>query len=358
MADDAEPAAEENGKSRSVIRTVVRIIVLAIVIYLLWGIVTAIDWGQVADAIRNLTAADWARLIVLTFLYFSAEALVLMAALPGLKYRHGLIAFLAPSAAATIFPGPADLVARFAMYSGWGFSSHDTTASVMSSWVFSTFTKISLPIWGALALATVGRGNAELETIAIIAAAILVGAFVLLIVLMRSEQLARNLGYRVGELAERLAKPFRIETPDDLAGTLSEGVGRFRETVGVIIRQRWYFGFPAALVTQLLLFGILLTSMRGVGITSEQLHWAEIFAAFTLVQVITIIPIMPGGIGIAEAAYVTLLVGQSNRQLADTVTAGALVYRVFSWLLILPFGAIAWLLWKRTLDDEPAAAPD
>lgn len=357
MTDDPErPGKKEKEKPQSVLRTVIRIAVLVLVIYLLWGIFSAIDWAQVADAIANLSAANWVRLILLTLVYYAAEAFVLMAARPGLKFSHGLIAFLAPSAAATIIPGPSDLVARFAMYSGWGFSANDTTASVMTSWVFTTFTKIALPILGAIALATFGRGNADLETIAIIAAAVILGAFILLMLLLRSEQLARTLGYRAGELAQRLAKPFNIETPQDLAETLSEGIGVFRETVGALLRRRWYLGFPAALATQLVLFGLLLTSLRGVGITAEQLHWAEIFAAFTLVQVITIIPIMPGGIGIAEAAYVTILVGQSNRQLADTVVAGTLVYRIFSWLLILPFGGLAWLLWKRNLQDEEAAA--
>jgi uncharacterized protein (TIRG00374 family) len=209
-----------------------------------------------------------------------------------------------------------------------------------------------LPILGAIALATVGRGNADLETIAIVAAAVILGAFILVMLLLRSEQLAHTLGYRAGELAQRLARPFNIEAPQDLAETLSEGLGVFRDIVGALLRRRWYLGFPSSLATQLLLFGLLLTSLRGVGITAEQIHWAEIFAAFTLVQVITIIPIMPGGIGIAEAAYVTMLVGQSNRQLADTVVAGTLVYRIFSWLLIFPFGGLAWLLWKRTLPDE------
>lgn len=33
-------------------------------------------------------------------------------------------------------------------------------------------------------------------------------------------------------------------------------------------------------------------------------------------------------------------------------SASTLVYRIFSWLLVVPFGGLAWLLWKRTLPDE------
>jgi uncharacterized membrane protein YbhN (UPF0104 family) len=42
----------------------------------------------------------------------------------------------------------------------------------------------------------------------------------------------------------------------------------------------------------------------------------------------------------------------SDRALADTITAGTLVYRLFSWLLIVPFGGIAYLLWRRSLSAE------
>ena len=353
MAEPAVPAATEDEKPRSIVGTIIRVALVGLVLYLLWGIFAAIDWGNVVDAIAGLSAADWIRLILLTTAYFFAEALILMAALPGMRIGQGLMAFLIPSAAGTVVPGPTDIVTRFAMYSRWGFSVGDTTASVMTSFVYSNGTKIALPILGAIALATVGRGNADVENIAVLAAAILIGAFIVIALMLRSEQLARQIGYRAGGAAKRIAKPFKIEAPEDLAEQVADGFVELRNTVGALLQQRWYLGFGAALLAQLLLFGILLTSLRGVGITSEQMHWAEIFAAFTLVQVITIIPIMPGGLGIAEAAYVSLLVAGSDRALADTVTAGTLVYRLFSWLLIIPFGGIAYLLWRRTLPPEP-----
>ena len=357
MAETAEPTAAENEKPRSVVGIVIRVALVGLLIYLLWGIFGAIDWGNVVDAIAGLSGADWLRLILLTAAYFIAESLILMAALPGLRLRRGLMAFLIPSAAGTVVPGPTDIVTRFAMYSRWGYTLSDTTASVMTSFVYSNGTKIALPILGTIALATVGRDTADIENIAVLAAAVLIGAFIVIALMLRSEQLARRVGYRAGTAAKRLARPFHIEAPEDLAEQVSNGFVELRNTVGVLLQQRWYLGFGAALLAQLLLFGILLTSLRGVGITAEQLHWAEIFAAFTLVQVITIIPIMPGGLGIAEAAYVTLLVVGSDRALADSVTAGTLVYRLFSWLLIVPFGGIAYLLWRRTLPAEPHAEP-
>jgi uncharacterized protein (TIRG00374 family) len=353
----SEHSAPEREKPRSVLGTIIRVGLVALLIYLLWGIFGAIDWAQVVDAIAGLSAADWLRLVVLTAAYYVAESLILMAALPGMKLRHGLMAFLIPSAAGTVVPGPTDVVTRFAMYSQWGYSLSDTTASVMTSFVYANGTKIMLPVLGAVAVATYGGDTSEIENVAVLGAAVFIGAFIVIALVLRSERLAGRIGYRAGSSARRLAGPFNIDAPDDLAQQVARGFVDLRNTVGVLLQQRWYLGFSAALLAQMLLFGILLTSLRGVGITSEQLHWAEIFAAFTLVQVITIIPIMPGGLGIAEASYVSLLVVGSDRALVDTVTAGTLIYRLFSWLLIVPFGGIAFLLWRRSLPADDHVEP-
>jgi uncharacterized protein (TIRG00374 family) len=352
-----DPSIPESENPRSILGMIVRIGLVALLIYLLWGIFGAIDWALVVDSIAGLSAADWLRLMLLTAAYFVAESLILTAALPGMTLRRGLMAFLVPSAAGTVVPGPTDVVTRFAMYSQWGYSVSDTTASVMASFVYANGTKILLPVLGTIAVATFGGDTSEIESIAVLGAAVFVGAFIVIALVLRSERLARRIGYRAGSSARRLAGPFNIEAPDDLAQQVARGFVDLRSTVGVLLQQRWYLGFSAAFLAQMLLFGILLTSLRGVGISSEQLHWVEIFAAFTLVQVITIVPIMPGGLGIAEASYVSLLVVGSDRALVDTFTAGTLIYRLFSWLLIVPFGGIAFLLWRRSLPVEDLVEP-
>jgi len=163
MTETPSPQPPQNGKRRSVGGIVVRVALAGLLVYLLWGIISAIDWGNVVDAIAGLSAADWGRLLLLTGAYFVAEALILMAALPGMRIGHGLMAFLIPTMAGTVIPGPTDLVARFAMYSRWGFSVSDTTASVMTSWVYSHGAKIALPILGAIVLAP-DRSHARFQS--------------------------------------------------------------------------------------------------------------------------------------------------------------------------------------------------
>ncbi len=346
---------ERNRPDRTWLRTAVRAGLLAVFGYLLWGLVTAIDWRAVADGIAGLSAIAWVGLLVVSVLRIVAEAWLLRTVTPGLGLGHAVLAFLAPSAAASVIPGPADLVARFGMYSSWGFSAKDTTISVMASWVFTTGAKVALPLFGALGLATIGRADADVTTIATVAGAILIGGIIVLVVVLRSEQLARRVGERAGRLARQLARPFQITLAEDLADGLADRLAEFRETGGALIRQRWPAASVAALTAQFLQYGILLVSLRGVGIGPDQLHPVEVFAAFALVQLITAVPVTPGGVGIAEAAYVTLLVAESNRTLASAVTAGTLIYRVFSWIMIIPLGGLAWWWWKMTVRTEPAA---
>lgn len=49
----------------------------------------------------------------------------------------------------------------------------------------------------------------------------------------------------------------------------------------------------------------------------------------------------------AEAAYVGFLTAESSTDLADPAVAAAIIYRVFSWVIIIPLGAIGWLWWSH-----------
>jgi putative heme transporter len=71
----------------------------------------------------------------------------------------------------------------------------------------------------------------------------------------------------------------------------------------------------------------------------------SVFAAFALVQLLTSIPITPAGLGVAEAAYITLLTAASRATLTGQIAAAAIIYRILSWLIVIPIGALAWAWW-------------
>ena len=50
----------------------------------------------------------------------------------------------------------------------------------------------------------------------------------------------------------------------------------------------------------------------------------------------------------AEAAYVALLTAASSTDLAAEIAAAAIIYRLLTWVIIIPLGGIAWLWWARS----------
>ncbi len=358
MTEPTEPPVTEGRpRARDVAFRVAAIGVVAAVLWLLFT--RLVSWSDVTAALRQLTAGDWVLLVAVSGFRLAVEPLLLMAATPNLRWPRAVPGYLAPTAAAVVVPGPSDLVARYAMFRSWGYSGPQTSASVVLVLLYTTFAKVALPLLAAAVLLAYDSAVAQVGTVAMIAAGVLVSGVIMLALLLRSDATARRLGHAAGIAARRVASVFRVSSPDTLAADLSERAARFRDRTGDVVRARTHLAAGAAFAGQAALFGILLVSVRGVGIGPEQLDWLSIFAAFALVQLITTIPITPSGLGVAETAYVVLLSSEGSGDLAGPVAAAALIYRVFSWLVIVPLGAFAWSVWnwrRRTLPPAPNGA--
>lgn len=361
-ANDGKAPGPRRSKRRAVI---FRLLVLTVAGVVLWLVSRrVVDWGAVRDSLAGLSATDWLLLLGVATVRLAIEPLLLMAATPGLSWRRALPGFLAPAATASVIPGPTDLAARYAMFRSWGYSGAQTSASVMLVFLFTTFAKVALPAVAAVILLAVQRPRSQLMAIAAVGIGAILAVGTVIALLLRSEQTARRIGHAVGSAARRVARWFRISTPETLAADLADRAAHFRDRTGYVLRSRSHLAWLAAGAGQVALFAVLLTSVRVVGIGSDELDWVAIFAAFALVQLLTSVPITPSGLGVAEAAYVTLLAVGSTGGLVDEVTAAAIINRVFSWLIIIPLGGIAWLWWsRRTLigrqeDSDGATAPE
>ena len=118
------------------------------------------------------------------------------------------------------------------------------------------------------------------------------------------------------------------------------------------LQARWFPATATALAAQALFFITLVMSMRYVGVTSEQASLAVIFDAYAIGLLLSMIPIFPGGLGVVELAYVGIIVGgdaSTNEALANAVTAGAFVHRIFTWLLPILVGLIPLAAWRRQM---------
>ncbi len=338
-------ATQGGSRKRDILIQLGGLTVIGIVLWLLFT--RLVSWSEVVTAVRNLTVRDWAPLVLVAAVRLALEPLLLMAVTPRLRWPQGLPAFLAPAATASVIPGPSDVAARYAMFRSWGYSPAQTSASVLLVFLYGTFAKVALPIVAAGVFLFFGRSNSELETVAFIAVGVLVAAVIVFALLLRSEATARRIGHTLGTAAHRVAAWFKVSVPDMLAADLADRIVHFRDRTGDVVRTRTHWAAGAAGLGQAGLFAILLVSVRAVGIESSQLDWVEVFAAFALVQILTSVPITPSGLGVAEAAYVTILTAESSAALADEIAAAAIIYRLFSWVIIIPLGLASWVVWSR-----------
>jgi uncharacterized protein (TIRG00374 family) len=345
------PEKARGNKTRDIVMRGLGLGVVGLILW--WSFTRLVSWSDIVEAVGTLTAGDWGVLIVVAGIRLAIEPLLVMAATPHLRWPRALPAFLAPAAAVSVIPGPSDIAARFAMLRSWDYSGAQASASVILVFLYTTFAKVALPVVAAGLFFAFGRSDDRLVTAAIIAAGVLVGCIVLGALVLRSEATARRLGHAAGVAARRVASWFRITTPETLAADLAERAANFREKTGDVVRSRTHLAAGSSGLGQAALFAILLASVRAVGIEADQLDWVSVFAAFALVQLLTSIPITPAGLGVAEAAYITILTAASRETLTGQIAAAAIIYRLLSWLIVIPLGALAWAWWTtRTPPTE------
>ena len=81
------------------------------------------------------------------------------------------------------------------------------------------------------------------------------------------------------------------------------------------------------------------------------------FAVYSLVAGLTVIPISPGSVGVAEVALIGMLTPIVGSEFVNEVAAGVLLYRLLTWLLMIPAGLIALAVWRaRRTAPTPARA--
>lgn len=131
----------------------------------------------------------------------------------------------------------------------------------------------------------------------------------------------------------------------------------FRARAGDLLATRWHLLTAATAVGHLSLFLVLLASLRATGVPAADVSWSESLAVFAFARLATAVPFSPGGLGVVELALTTGLAAAGGTR--APVVAAVLVYRALTYLLQIPLGTAAYLVWRRTAPRAarpPAAA--
>jgi uncharacterized membrane protein YbhN (UPF0104 family) len=94
--------------------------------------------------------------------------------------------------------------------------------------------------------------------------------------------------------------------------------------------------------------------MRDVGISNQEVSWEQSLAVFAFARLLSAAPITPGGVGFVELALIGGLyaAGHTHADVPSNVfkaqvTAAALLFRLLTYGIQIPLGAVTYVIWQR-----------
>jgi uncharacterized membrane protein YbhN (UPF0104 family) len=340
---DLTPNSRRNTIRRVAFRVALVVAVLGFSTWVLFNVFDDLNWDEVRRSIAELSDAEALSLIFGWMVWVVTQGALTASLVDKLAVRRGVLASLGPTAISSLIPGPSDLPIRFRMYQSWGVSSSEATTAVVGSGVFSIGANLILPsIAGVLiVLADVPlSGFFSVIVTASVALAIIVAAagFTL-----GSQQRTLTVGRWLDRPTRAVTSKLRKTLPDDNLGVFF--VKKRAEAVDQL-SGKWLKCSLATIATTAAKCSLLVLTLRFVGIPEDNLGWLAVAAAYGLVAGMTAIPITPGSAGVAELGFVGLLTAAADGDWVNQITAGVLLYRLMTWLLLIPVGMGALGVWR------------
>ena len=328
-------------------RQVVQGLITLAVLVLVFGFVLPrlADYREVLDYIGQIGAAEWVLLIVLAAAVLLAYMLVLMAAMPSLRFGEAYIAQTTAQAVNNTLPagGAIALPLQYAIYMSWGFTPEAVTAMFLAVGIWDQFARFGLPIL-ALSIASITQSTPWWTwAIAFGGVALVVTAILVVRAIFSREEAARRLASVLDRWANRALH--LIKRPAiDVAGS----VMRFRSNAIGVVQRGWRRITVTTLMNHAAQAGLFLASVRAVGIGRDQIPTVWVIASFAVGRLLTMIPVSPGGLGLVDLGWIGLLTlgWQGGTADNDLITAATLLYRALTYLPPIPLGAISWVAYR------------
>jgi uncharacterized membrane protein YbhN (UPF0104 family) len=302
------------------------------------------DYSEAWELVRGMTSAQFAVLSVVALANLLSYSALWIAALPGLRWRQAVMVEGASTAVSNTVPvGFAFGVGTSAaMFASLGHPPAAIARAVGITGLWNNLAKLAAPVIALTALALAGEATGGLAQVAVVGVAVLAAAVGLLVLAVHSAAAARLLGGFAQRVSTPVLHSLRHRDPHDWA----DRADRFRADSEQLVRRRWLHLTAAAVVSHGLLFAVLYTCLGFVDGLGADVSWPRVLAVFAITRMVTIVPITPGAVGVAELSYVA---GLTAVGVPAAAAAGAvLLFRFLTWFLPIPVGAACWLLWRRS----------
>jgi uncharacterized membrane protein YbhN (UPF0104 family) len=340
---DTAPTQSPNPLLKKVIQAIISIV---IVVGIFVGVMPMFaDYSEVWATIRALTGLEASTLAVIALWNLATYWFVLSAALPGLRLREAAVVNQSSTAVSNTLPGGGAIgvAVTLAMLTSWGFRVADIARSALVTGIWNNFVKLGMPVI-ALALLTIEADvSPAWLSAAVVGLAVLGGAILLFGLILRSERLAKSVGTGLGHTMSRFRALVRREP---VTGWDKRAVEFRSDTIG-LLKHRWLQLTTVAIISHVSLYIVLLTTLRHVGVSQDELSWIQVLAAFSIVRLISALPITPGGVGVVELGYAAALTVGLDEVTKAQVVAAILVFRAITYALPIPLGAFTYIVWRR-----------
>ena len=348
-----DPAVDATRRSR--VKSAVRLgVSLVLVVAIFWFVLPQFaDFSKVWAEIRAMTTLELGLLAVVAAWNLITYWVVIVAATPGLTYPQAMVLTESSTAVANTIPGGSAIAVglTYSMLGSWGFSKSRSTVSLVVSGIWNNFVKLGMPILALALLAFQGQANGSRVVAGVLGIAALIGAVVLFAVILHSE----NVAARVGEAFGRAMSGPRRLLHRPAAQGWGDAVVKFRRRVIGLVRHSWVWLTVSTLVGHLSLYVVLLVTLRDIGVSNDEVSWAQVLAVFAFVRLLTAIPITPGGLGIVELGLISGLTAAGGDH--AQVVAAVLVFRLLTYVAPIFFGLITYLYWRRNTSWLNTAPP-
>ncbi|MDX6300454.1 MAG: putative heme transporter [Nocardioidaceae bacterium] len=290
--------------------------------------VAGVAWGDVGVVLRDVGLGHLGLLAVIWLSGLGIYSLVLSAALPGLGIRRSLLLNLSGSAVANVVPlgGAVATALNWRMVRRWGHSNAAFATFCVLTNALDVLTKLMLPLVAVATLVAVSvHVQSGLWVVAASCATLVVAILSVHLVLLQPAAVAGP------ESSVRRSVIVRRRLHDSATHLHRLLVLRWRRLLP---------GSIAYIAAQVVL---LFFCLRFVGLHPSP---TAVLMAAALERLGTLVPITPGGAGVAEIGTVAWLVAIGLDPVE--VVAGVLLYRIFLVAMEIPVGGAllgcwAWL---------------
>ena len=334
---------------RTILRAVGSVLSVAVAIGLLavvFPAATGASWSVVYDRLLTLSVWQIALLAVVWFSGLYAHTYVITGALPRLTHRQALMLNFSGSAVSNLVPfgGALGMGLNYTMLRSWGFNRTNFAVLTVLTNACTVAVKLLLPALALGALVLTGDLMSTRLVVAAVAGISLAIVVVTVIVTAAvSSRFRDGLRRTVATVGRGLGRRVVTAVRD---ASVAVGTG-----VRAAVHRGWRRMTLGAVTYAVLQATLLYLCFVCLG---SPMNPAVVFAGYAMGRALSILPITPGGVGVAETGSAAVLIALG----ADpTITAAAvLLNSMFTFLLEIPVGAAGTVAWWLGRDRLATAA--